>query len=300
MHSLRALAGAALLTAVPAFLVTVFQAQSSTLFANVSEQLTALRAALSAASAAGSDLLICPELYTTGYGLGAPLSAEPRGGRSYTAAAAMAAAANVALVYTYTEDGGDGRLYDAAAVFSRGGAPLADYRKVNLAAGEDLFLTPGSGAPPVVELLDGAGVPVRVGVLICFDIYLPEPARQLALQRVDVIAVPTANGYPPGVYNSLTQLVVPTRALENNAFVVYTNWYQVRGGSGNSSFPEIWSFFGQSAVADGGGNLLYQGPADGPALAHVLLNFTGRVPGSTAIGRAAADLIGLCSNVSAA
>ena len=59
-----------------AFTVTVFQPASYSLTANVSEQLAALRVALAAASAAGSNLLVCPELYAQGYGLSAPFAAE--------------------------------------------------------------------------------------------------------------------------------------------------------------------------------------------------------------------------------
>ena len=109
-------------------------------------------------------------------------------------------------------------------------------------------------------------------------------------QGVEVILIPTANGYPAGI-NVLSSVIVPARGLENNAFVAYVNWVQ-----DNATFPEFLTFHGQTTVADTGGNLLYVGPAAAAALAHIPLNFTGYTPGSTADGRQAADTRGLCGN----
>jgi predicted amidohydrolase len=246
--------------------------------------MAALRDALSSAAAVGSSLLLCPELYSTGYTPTAPFEGEPRGGPFYAAAGALAAQANVSLLWTYVESYA-GRVFDAAVLFNRSGSAIADYRKVNLAPdGEALVFAAGDGMAPVVEL-DG----VRVGVMICYDSFLPEPARILAVQGADLVLVPTANGYPPGVFNQLAKLIVPARALENNAFVAYVNWFQP-----NASFDGLFSFFGQSVVSSPDGALLYVGPSDGAALAHVALNFTGRAPGNTAQGRPAGDTRGLC------
>lgn len=268
----------------PTFTLTIFQPASFTLSPTRAEHLGALRGALSSAAAAGSSLLVCPELYSTGYNPAAAFEGEPRGGPSYAAAGALAAEYNVSLLFSYAEAFG-GKLFDSAVLFNRSGAPVLDYRKVNLAPdGEALVFTAGDGMAPVA-VLDG----VRVGVLICYDSFLPEPARILAVQGADLVLVPTANGYPPGVFNQLAKLIVPARALENNAFVAYTNWYQP-----NASFDGLFSFFGQSVVSDPGGALLYEGPSDRGDLAHVALNFTGRSPGNSAQGRPAGDTRGLC------
>ena len=272
------------------FPLSVLQPVGASLLPSKAALAQALREAAASASSAGSLLLVLPELFSTGYNPAALFGGEPRGGASYTAAAALAREFNLSILYTYTESAADGRLYDSAALFNRSGAALLDYRKVNLAGdGEALVFTPGSAIAPVVEL-DG----LRVGVLICFDIFLPEPARLLGLQEVDLILVPTANGYPGNVYNQLTNLIVPTRGLENNAWVVYANWWQARSAN-SSAFPEIFSFYGQSTVTDPGGGLVWRGPSDSGALAHLQLNLTGRTGGSTAQGRPPADVQGLCT-----
>lgn len=289
---LALLAAAATAAAPRTFILSVLQPRMTTLTPSVDDQLAALDAAAAAAAVAHSNLLVVPELYLTGYNIDAALAPEPRGGPRYAAAGAIAAAHNVSIVFTYAERGADGRTYDAAVLFGRDGAPRLAYRKTNLAAGEALFLTPGEEIGPTVDV-DG----VRVGIIICFDVFLPEPARILALARADLIVVPTANGYPPFVYNQLSDLIVPARALENSAFVAYVNWLQV--GPPGAPFPEIWSFYGRSTVADPGGNIIYRGPSDAAALAHVQLNFTAGGGPSTAIGRPAADTRGLCDAVNA-
>jgi predicted amidohydrolase len=274
------------------FLLTTFQPRLDTLSPSPASQLASLSRAAAAAGAARANLLVVPELFLTGYNLDAALDTEPRGGPRYAAAGALARENNISIVFTYAERGADGRTYDAAVLFGRDGAPRLDYRKTNLASGEGLFLTPGDVIGPVVEV-DG----VRVGVLICFDVFLPEPARILALSSADLIVVPTANGYPPSVFNQVADLIVPARALENSAFVAYVNYVQV--GPPAAPFPEIWTFYGRTTVADPGGNVIYTGPSDAEAIAHTRLNFSSGGGPSTAIGRPAADTRGLCDAVNA-
>lgn len=254
---------------------------------NKSARLAELDVAAAAAAAANSNVLVVPELFLTGYNLEAPFVAEPIDGPSIAIAASIAVKYAINIVFTWPEsDAATGKLYDAAALIGRNGSTLAHYRKVNLAVGENAFFTPGDVFAPVVDV-DG----VRVGLLICFDVFLPEPARTLALDSVQVILIPTANGYPLGI-NVLSTLVVPTRALENNAAVAYVNWVQA-----NASFPEFLTFHGQTTVAGFGGSLLYIGPANTSALQHVPLNMSNYTPGSTAFGRPAPDFATLCTNV---
>ena len=252
------------------FTITVFQPASFTLTPTAADHMAALSAAIQQASAAGSDLLVCPELYNSGYNLNLRSLAEPRNGPSYTIVANLARKYNINILWTYAEMGASPTtLYDSAVLFTRQGTPVIEYRKVNLAAGEDMLLTPGDAIAPVATV-DG----VRIGVLICFDIFLPEPARVLARQGMDLLLVPTAIGYPPSVRNDLTQVILPSRALEYNAVVVYNYWFQA-----NASFPDIVRFFGQSQVSDVRGQSLYAGPSDSGALAHVRVSFKSIMPG---------------------
>ena len=268
--------------------ITVFQPKLDTLTPTKASQLAALDSAAKVASESGSILLMVPELYLTGYNLAAASGAEPAYGASYKVVSGIAARHNVSILFTYPEDGGNGAIFDAAALIYRNGSTLASYRKVNLAAGENAFFTPGDQFAPIVDL-DG----VKVGILICFDIFLPEPARILAIRGAQMILIPTANGYPPGIRNQLSDLIVPTRALENNAITAYVNWLQDIDGS-----PAYLHFYGQTKVADWGGSTLYSGPAADSALQQVSFNISQWPGPSTASSRPAADLKGLCGNFS--
>jgi predicted amidohydrolase len=251
-------------------------------------QLAALDIAAKAAGHAGANVLVVPELFLTGYNLAAFPLAEPSTGPSLLAVKRMCVAYNISILFTYPEtdessSNDTGSVYDSAALIHRNGTVISSYRKVNLAAGESQFLTAGTAFAPVVEL-DG----VRVGILICFDIFLPEPARILALSSAQVILVPTANGYPFGV-NTLTNIIVPSRALENNAAVAYVNWVQ-----DEPSFPPFLSFHGQTTVSDGNLQPLFEASPNESVIKHVFVNTTSLQGGGTAIGRRAADLTHLC------
>ena len=62
---------------------------------------------------------------------------------------------------------------------------LATYRKLHLYYDEQSWFKPGDELP-IVDLPFG-----RVGMIICFDLWFPEPARALALAGAEIIAVPT-------------------------------------------------------------------------------------------------------------
>ena len=62
---------------------------------------------------------------------------------------------------------------------------LATYRKLHLYYDEQSWFEPGDELP-IVDLPFG-----RVGIIICFDLWFPEPARALALAGAEIIAVPT-------------------------------------------------------------------------------------------------------------
>jgi predicted amidohydrolase len=229
-----------------------------------------------------------PELYLTGYNVGGIADAEPAGGPSFLVVQRLSRQYNISILFTYPErDANSSAIYDSSVLFYRDGSVLAEYRKVNLASGESEFLTPGASFAPVVEV-DG----VLVGLLICFDIFLPEPARILALSRVQLLLVPTANGYPKGI-NVVANLIVPTRGLENNAFIAYVNWVQ-----DNAVFPPYLQFHGQTTVADAGGNVLFQASDTVETFATIVLDVGSMSNGSTVFGRPEADLRYLCDNVS--
>ncbi|MCW2521764.1 MAG: hypothetical protein JWO63_99 [Frankiales bacterium] len=144
-------------------------------------------AAISQSAAAGADLIVLPELTTSGYVFTDPEEARAS---SVTAAdprlAAWATAAGGAVVIGgFAELGADGRLYNSAAVLDRTGL-RAVYRKLHLWDQEKLFFTPGTEAPPIVTTAFG-----RIAVVVCYDLEFPELTRAISLAGADLIAAPT-------------------------------------------------------------------------------------------------------------
>ncbi len=140
------------------------------------------------AVARGADVVVLPELVTSGYMFS---SREEAGSMAITpdhelfAYWAGAAAGRAVVVGGFCEEGADGLLYNSAAVVDRSGV-LAVYRKVHLWDREKLVFEPGSEPPPVIDTAVG-----RIGVLICYDLEFAEMTRMLALAGAELVAVPT-------------------------------------------------------------------------------------------------------------
>jgi len=93
---------------------------------------------------AEADLILCPELFLSGYAAGEDLRrfAEPASGAGASAIAAIARETSTAIVYGYPERTGD-RLYNAALAIGPDGAVLANHRKYLLPPGfESEFFAP--------------------------------------------------------------------------------------------------------------------------------------------------------------
>lgn len=90
---------------------------------------------------------------------------------------------NSYIVVGLAERAGD-CLHDSAVLLGPEGV-LAVYRKLHLFHDEQSWFTPGFGLQ-AVDLPFG-----RVGMLICYDLWFPEPVRALAVAGCDIVAVPT-------------------------------------------------------------------------------------------------------------
>lgn len=195
------------------------------------------------AAARGAQLLVCPEMYLSGYNIGSEQVqrlAEGADGPWAMAVAEIAQAHRIAIVYGYPERGDDGEIYNSVQLLDAHGRSLCNYRKTQLFGDLDrAMFSPGSGHFPVIEL-DGW----KVGMLICYDIEFPENARRLALDGAELILVPTANMTP---YDFICQVTVRARAQENQCYLVYANYCGAEG--------EI-QYCGQSSIIGPDGSLL--------------------------------------------
>jgi predicted amidohydrolase len=187
--------------------------------ASTSLALTRLEATAARARAQGAELLVCPEMSLTGYQIGpqaAASLAEPADGALAQAVAAIARRHAIAIVHGYPEHNPQGRPFNATQLISADGQRTANYRKTHLFGDIDRTqFSPGPDAPAVFEWNGW-----RLGLLVCYDIEFPEPARGLALQGADAILVPTANMV---AFDEVQRVLLPARALENRVFVAYAN-----------------------------------------------------------------------------
>ena len=134
------------------------------------------------------DLLVLPELASSGYVFGSEEEAERTAehaddGAMVRALAAICAESGMHCVVGINERDGVRRFNSAVLIGPEG--RLATYRKLHLFDAEQTWFVPG-GELPVFDLPFG-----RVGMLICFDLWFPEAVRSLALAGAEIVAVPT-------------------------------------------------------------------------------------------------------------
>jgi predicted amidohydrolase len=146
--------------------------------------------AIVAAAGSGADLVLLPELSDSGYVFSSLAEARSCASSSRENPTLdewidLARQYNLAIIGGFCELGEDGKLYNSAACVDPTGVRLI-YRKMHLWDHESEFFSSGNQLSPICELMS-----VKVAVAICYDLEFPELVRLLALQGVEVLAVPT-------------------------------------------------------------------------------------------------------------
>jgi predicted amidohydrolase len=167
------------------------------------------------AEAAGraADLVVLPECLTYyGRGVSYAEAAEPIPGPSTRYFAKLAKQHDLYIVAGLIER--DGHLiYNVAALLGPDGTLVGKYRKVCLPRGEiEGGLTPGEDYP-VFDTRFG-----KLGMMICYDGFFPEVARELSVAGAEVIAWPVWGCNP---------LLAKARACENHVYLVSSTYTQV-------------------------------------------------------------------------
>jgi predicted amidohydrolase len=172
---------------------------------------------LRALSAADADIVVLPELVTSGYAFSSrDEAASVAIGADDPLLAEWGTAGPSLVVGGFCEQGADGQLYNSAAVVDSTGV-LAVYRKTHLWDRERLIFTPGADMPPVLETAFG-----RIGVLVCYDLEFPEMPRALALRGADLICAPVnwpVLEVPPAGERPPEQLTAMSAARVNRVFI---------------------------------------------------------------------------------
>jgi predicted amidohydrolase len=179
-----------------------------------------------------ADLVVLPETLTaTGNGLSYLDAAQPIPGPATDYFGELARKHGLYLVAGLVER--DKHLiYNVAVLLGPDGKLVGKYRKVALPRTEiEAGIMPGHDYP-VFETRFG-----KVGMMVCYDGFFPEVARQLSLHGAEVIAFPVAGCNP---------LLAAARACENHVFLVSSTYTDV---------PAHWMI---SAIYDREGQVLAQ------------------------------------------
>lgn len=189
-----------------------------------------------------ADLLVLPELATSGYALqnreAARRVAEPIPGPTTDLMQELARRIGGHIVVGLPEiDGSD--IFNSAAVVGASGV-VGTYRKTHLFWNEKNIFTPGDTGFKVWDVSK-----FKLGVMICFDWAFPEAAGTLARAGAMIIAHPSNLVLPHGLN------AMPIRSLENRVFTITSN----RTGTEKSAQGPLY-FRGESMICSPSGETL--------------------------------------------
>jgi predicted amidohydrolase len=174
------------------------------------ENLKAFAALVDQAGAQKADIVCLPEGATiVGTKLDYITGSEPVPGPTTKYLGEVAKKNNLYIVAGLLEREGD-VVYNTAVLIDRKGNLAGRYRKTSLPREEiDGGVTPGD-AFPVFDTDFG-----RIGIMICWDVTFPEPARALAQQGAEVIFLPIWGG---------DVRLAKARAIENQVYLVSSTY----------------------------------------------------------------------------
>lgn len=191
------------------------------------------------------DLLVLPELCTTGYAFKSqdeikPL-AEPIQGPTTDRVKNLAGDRVIVLGLPESKNS---QLYNSAVAV--GPFEPVVYRKIHLFRKEKEVFTPGDTGFTVFNLQD-----IKIGLMICFDWIFPEAARSLTLKGAEIIC------HPSNLILPYCQDAMVTRSIENRVFTITANRIGKEEMDGLS-----YAFTGKSQITDPEGKVLSRAEGD--------------------------------------
>ena len=195
-----------------------------------------------------ADLLVLPELFTTGYTFTSKKEAESfaEGLEGPTAQFLMELSKrnNTTIIGGFVEKNRE-EIFNSAMIVSRSDV-LGVYRKLHLYNKEKFWFSPGNKPPEIYKIEE-----INIGIMICFDWIFPETARTLALLDADIIA------HPANLVMPFCQKAMTIRCLENSVYAVTAN----RIGEEKRG-DDHFNFTGRSQITSCDGDILSSTPKD--------------------------------------
>ncbi|MEI2609838.1 MAG: carbon-nitrogen family hydrolase [Candidatus Promineifilaceae bacterium] len=197
-----------------------------------------------AAAARQADILVLPELWSTGYDLeNAAAYVTPTDQGIFARVADLARQHHLHILGSCLSLMGANRFGNTAVWFDPLGQNLATYSKIHLfrLMAEEQFLTAGE---KLAMLTTPWG---KAGLAICYDLRFPEMFRAYALAGARLVFLPSEWPHPRLAH---WQTLVRGRAIENQMFLIACN----RVGTSKNSH-----FFGHSCIIDPWGETVIEG-----------------------------------------
>ncbi len=197
--------------------ITISLAQIDIALGDIDLNLDRAQSWVSKASARGSDLLVFPELCTTGYELAraGELSEPIPTGPTATVLSSWAQTFGLWITGSFLAQYASG-IYNAPPLFGPDGQIFGPYNKIHRFGlmDEDRWLQAGN-TPGLYDLPWGT-----TGLAICYDLRFPELFRSYALAGARLILMPSEWPHPRLAH---WQTLVQARAIENQCFFAAVN-----------------------------------------------------------------------------
>jgi len=181
--------------------------QASLAACHTNEALMLIREQIDRCEALGVEILCCPEAVLGGLAdyVDRPSAIAIDVGRGGLETAVRTLASDrVTTIVGFTETDRDGRLFNAAAVISRGSV-AGLYRKLHPAINRSVYQA--GTETPVFTVAS-----LTFGIVICLDSRFVEPMSTMASRGAQAIFIPTNNGMPP--QKGGAELVAEARAID--------------------------------------------------------------------------------------
>lgn len=173
---------------------------------------------LRSAAACGAQMAVLGEFWNSGFcAEGFEGIAQKIPGRSSELLRQLAGELDLWIFGGSIAEKKEGRLYNTSFLIDNKGEITQKYRKVHLFSGgnsESAYFAGGNEWALADTPLG------KAGMIICFDLFFPELARNLALRGAKLLVVPAMW---PAEYDEGWKTLLRARAIENSCFVVGCN-----------------------------------------------------------------------------
>jgi 5-aminopentanamidase len=227
--------------------ITIAVVQCTPQWSNKAANYDMLKAAITDVDA---DIIVLPELCTTGYSFLTKEEAFEAADDAATTAAFFQSIANekkAVIVAGFAEKDGNEVYNSALMVLPNGSYEV--YRKTHLFYKETICFAKGNTG---FNVITHPYKDCKIGVMVCYDWRFPESARTLALLGADIICVPA------NLVTTVWETGMKARALENNVYVAVANRCGTEERILDDGKMQTLSFNGKSVIYNIDGSAIAQ------------------------------------------